>query len=89
LLNEACRATLFFMINVEVQRNSSESATNLLKRFTKRVQGAGILNRIRGIRYSKRAESRYVRKKRTLKALKRREDRDHLIKLGKIVDSYR
>jgi ribosomal protein S21 len=77
------------MINVEVERNNSESATNLLKRFTKRVQGAGILNRVRGIRYSKRSESRYVRKKRTLKALKRREERAHLTKLGKIVDSYR
>jgi ribosomal protein S21 len=60
------------MINIEVQKNNNESATNLLKRFTKRVQGAGILNRVRSLRYSKRAESKYVRKKRTMKSLKRR-----------------
>lgn len=77
------------MINVEVQRNSSESAPNVLKRFTKRVQGAGILVRVRSLRYSKRAESRYVRKKKTLKGLKRRTERDRMVKLGKVVENVR
>ncbi len=71
------------MINIEVQKNNNESATNLLKRFTKRVQGAGILNRVRGLRYSKRTESKYVRKKRTMKSLKRRADHQKMVKLGK------
>lgn len=77
------------MINVEIQRNGTENAISVLKRFTKRVQGAGILVRVRSLRYSKRAESRYVRKKRTLKALKRRTDRDLALKLGKTVDTGR
>ena len=76
------------MINVEVQRNNNESALNILKRFTKRVQGAGILNRVRGIRYAKRAESPYVKQKRTLKTLRRRKERDALVKLGKIAEPY-
>ena len=75
------------MINVEVERNSAESATNVLRRFTKRVQGAGILNRVRNLRYSKRAESRYVKKKRTLKSIKRRTDREVQLKLGKISET--
>ncbi len=75
------------MINVEVERNSSESATNVLKRFTKRVQGAGVLNRVRKLRYAKRAISPYVKKKRTLKVIKRRNDRNALIKMGKIVEN--
>jgi ribosomal protein S21 len=77
------------MINVEVQRNNSESPLSVIKRFTKRVQGAGILNRVRKLRYSKRAESRYVKKKKTLKTLRRREERDTLIKLGKISETQR
>jgi len=76
------------MINVEVQKNNNENAVNLLKRFTKRVQGAGILNRVRKLRYSKRTESRYVRKKRTLKSIRRKEERDLLIRLGKAPEGY-
>jgi ribosomal protein S21 len=77
------------MINVEVQRNNNEGATNVLRRFTKRVQGSGILNKVRSLRYSKRAESRYVRKKRTLKGLVNRTERERLLKLGKIVETSR
>jgi ribosomal protein S21 len=76
------------MINVEVQRNNNESATNILKRFTKRVQGSGVLTRVRGLRYASRNESTYVKKKRTLKSLKRRADRDILVKLGKAPEGY-
>jgi ribosomal protein S21 len=75
------------MINVEVQRNNNESPVNVLKRFTKRVQGAGVLNRVRGLRYAKRSESPYVKKKRTLKTIRRRKERDTLIKMGKISET--
>ncbi|MCC2631021.1 MAG: seg [Candidatus Paceibacter sp.] len=74
------------MINVEIQRNNNESPTNVIKRFTKRVQGSGILNRVRGLRYAKRSESPYVKQKRTLKSLRRRADRDLQIKLGKLAE---
>ncbi len=74
------------MINVEVQKTGTENPMGVLKRFTRRVQGAGILPRVRGIRYAKRAESRYVRKKRALKVLSRRSEREHLVKLGKIAE---
>jgi ribosomal protein S21 len=77
------------MINVEVQKNNNENAVTLLKRFTKRVQGAGILNRVRGLRYSKRSESRYVRKKRALKSLERRTLHEKAVKLGKATDYQR
>lgn len=74
------------MINVEVQKTGTENPMSVLKRFTRRVQGAGVLPRIRGLRYAKRAESRYVRKKRALKTLGRRVVRERLIKLGKIAE---
>jgi ribosomal protein S21 len=77
------------MINVEVQKNNNETAVNLLRRFTKRVQGAGILNRVRGLRYSERTASRYVRKKRTLKSIRRRTEHARMVRLGKIVEMSR
>ena len=70
--------------NVEVVRNGTENPLGLLRRFTKRVQGAGILPRVRGIRYHARTLSSYKRKMKTLEGIKRREDRNEQIKLGKI-----
>jgi ribosomal protein S21 len=70
--------------NVEVTRNGTENPLGLLRRFTKRVQGSGILPRIRNERYYERTLSHYKRKMKTLESLKRREDRAELIKLGKI-----
>ncbi len=75
--------------NVEVQKNSGESNTSVLKRFTRRVQGAGILNRVRSLRYAERAPSKYVKKKFALKALRRREDIQQQIKLGKLRENVR
>jgi hypothetical protein len=74
------------MINVEVEKTNNESNANLIRRFTKRVQGAGILPRMRGLRYAERKASPYVKKKRTLKVLKERKEREKLIKLGKLAE---
>lgn len=70
--------------NVEVTRNGTENPLGLLRRFTKRVQGSGILPRVRGERYHERTLSHYKRKMKTLESLKRREKRAEDIKLGKI-----
>lgn len=75
------------MINVEVTKGASENNGSLLKKFTRRVQGAGILPRVRSIRYSKRQESRYTRKKRTLKVLNRRSEAELMAKLGKALQT--
>ena len=72
------------MINVEVVRNSNENSTSVIRRFTKRVQGAGILPRVRGIRYSARPTTKFIRKKRTLKSITRRAKYETLAKLGKL-----
>jgi len=73
------------MINVEVQRGNSENGLSLLRRFTKRVQGAGILPRVRSIRFAERAMSSSVKKKKTLKKIKRKEEIETLLRLGKII----
>ncbi|MEK7163324.1 MAG: hypothetical protein AAB775_01265 [Patescibacteria group bacterium] len=70
--------------NVEVARSGTENPLGLLRRFTKRVQGSGILPRVRGIRYHERILSHYKTKMKTLKSIKHRAEMARDIKLGKI-----
>ena len=70
--------------NAEVQKNEGESAINLIRRFSKRVQGAGLIQALRSRRYHSRVKSRQVRRKQTLKVIKRRAEVHELIKLGKM-----
>lgn len=70
--------------NVEVTKTGTENSMGVLRRFTKRVQGAGILPRVRSLRYKQRNQSTYKRKVATLKKLGRRKEVDLLIKLGKM-----
>lgn len=72
------------MINIEVEKNNNENNVNLLRRFTKRVQGSGILPRVRSIRYKERKLSAYKRKIKTLKSIRRKEEIAELIKMGKM-----
>jgi hypothetical protein len=74
------------MINAEVTRTGNENNVNLIRRFTKRVQGSGILPRVRSIRYAGRKLSEYVKKKKTLKVLKRREEVKELVRMGKMTE---
>lgn len=71
------------MINVEVERQVNENATNLIRRFSKRVQGSGVLKRARNLRYRERPRSKPMRKKKTLNVLKKQQMRERMIKLGK------
>jgi hypothetical protein len=75
------------MINIEVSKNSNESNTSMLRRFTKKVQGSGILPRVRSIRYATRTESSYKKKVRTLNGLKKKANIEELIKMGKMVEN--
>lgn len=72
------------MINVEVSKNGTENSMGILRRFTKRVQGSGILPRVRSLRYNKRELSHYKTKMKTLKTIRRKAEVIELIKLGKM-----
>lgn len=71
-------------INVEVVKNGNDNNLGLIRKFTKRVQGSGILMRLRGRRYSVRKPSEYVKKKKTLKKISERAKTRELIKMGKM-----
>lgn len=71
------------MINVEVSRGNNENSLSLLRRFTKKVQGSGILPKVRGKRYSERVISENVKRKKTLKRIEKRDAIQELLRLGK------
>jgi ribosomal protein S21 len=72
--------------NVEVEKNNNESSANVIRRFTKRVQGAGIVPKVRGGRYFTRIKSRNVQRFAKLKKLDKRDAYEKLVKLGKVQD---
>jgi len=75
--------------NVEVEKNNQESTANLIRRFTKRVQGSGILNRLRKNRYYSRTKSPLVHRAGKLKKLVNKAKYENLLKLGKIQETSR
>ncbi|HCB35374.1 MAG: hypothetical protein A2W52_03460 [Candidatus Taylorbacteria bacterium RIFCSPHIGHO2_02_49_25] len=56
----------------------------MLRRFSKRVQGSGVLSKVRSVRYKTRVQSVLKRKLSTLKLLKKQAKRLYLAKLGKL-----
>ncbi len=70
--------------NVQVEKNNNESSANVIRRFTKRVQGAGIVQKVRKGRYFSRAKSSNVQREAKLKKLDKRVEYEKQIKLGKI-----
>ncbi len=76
-------------INVQVEKNQNESTSNVIRRFTKRVQGSGIIPKSRSLRYYKRVKGVNVRHAARLKKLARKETYENLVKLGKIQEFVR
>ncbi len=71
-------------VNVQVTKNEKESSANVIRRFTKRMQNAGIVRRMRDNRYYERTKSDNVRRTSRLKKLAKKEAYERDLKLGKI-----
>lgn len=71
-------------INVQVEKNNNESSANVIRRFTKRVQGAGIMAKVKNGRYYGRIKSKNVQRMAKLKKLVKKDVYENLLKLGKI-----
>lgn len=68
---------------VEVNKNPNESNVNLLRRFSRKMQETGVVQKVKGQRYNKRAESKVQIKEAALRRIANREKREELLKLGK------
>ncbi|MDO8513959.1 MAG: 30S ribosomal protein S21 [bacterium] len=74
-------------INVEVSKSGNESTLSTIRKFSRRVQGTGLVRTVRGQRYFVRSASKIVKKKRALKMIKRRAEYKQLIKEGKVIEA--
>lgn len=75
------------MINatrIEVKRGKNESAASLIRRFSRRAQGLGLIRAMRQRRYYVRQKSKNVDHMRALVRSERIGEYNELVKLGKI-----
>jgi len=68
---------------IEVKKNGNENNMNLVRRFTRKVQESGIIQKVKSKRYNKRAESKVKTKLAALKKITRKKEQERLLKLGK------
>ena len=69
-------------INVSVVKNGSESSMSVVRRFSKRVLGAGIIRRVKGNRYKLREESRGKRRTSALRRVAKHSKAEEMERLG-------
>ena len=74
------------MVNAEVTKSGNESPLAVIRKFSRRVQGTGLIQLSRKRRYFERAASKTVSKKRALKRIKRRDELRRLVKEGKLAE---
>jgi len=79
----------YMAINVEITKHNNESSSNVIRRFQKRVQGSGIIQKVKGGRYHTRIKSRNVQKFARLKKLAKKDVFEKLLKLGKVQELRR
>lgn len=68
---------------IEVKKNANENNVNLIRRFTRKVQESGIIQRVKDNRYNKRSESKVKTKLSALKKIAKKKEQERLFKLGK------
>jgi len=71
-------------VRVEVSRGKNESSASLIRRFSRRGQGLGLVRALRKRRYYVRNKSKNVEHMRAMVAGARRADYNEQVKLGKI-----
>lgn len=74
---------------IEVKKNANESNMNLIRRFSRKVQESGIIQKVKSKRYNQRTESKIKIKAATLKRLANRKKHEKLFKLGKATKTFK
>ena len=71
-------------VRVEVRRGKNESSASLIRRFSRRGQGLGLVRALRKRRYYSRQKSKNVEHARAMIRGQRIVEYNELVKLGKI-----
>ncbi len=72
-------------INVNIKKNNNENASSVLRRFQKKVRGAGFLQEVRGNRYFNREQSALKTKRSALVRIERTAEFKRKEKAGEII----
>jgi ribosomal protein S21 len=72
---------------IEIRKNPNENNASVLRRFSRKIQESGIIQKVKGSRYNERKESKLKVKKATINRLVRRKEIEKLRKLGKMPQS--
>lgn len=70
--------------NIELKKNLHENGVSLVRRFSRKMQEAGIIPKVKTNRYAVRPMSKLAQKNMRLKSLARRKEVERLKKLGKM-----
>lgn len=70
--------------NIDIQKNPHENPSNVIRRFSRKMQEAGIIPKVKGNRYSTRSLSKLSQKNLALRRIARRKEVERLKKLGKM-----
>jgi ribosomal protein S21 len=73
-------------INVEVTKNNNENGASVLRRFMKKVRGAGFLQEVRNRRYYSRKPSALRRKNSKIVILERKAAYEDAVKMGTVLE---
>lgn len=71
---------------IEIKKNANENNASTLRRFTRRVQESGILQKVKSKRYNQRTSSKLAQKNAALKKIGKRKEIERLKKLGKLIE---
>lgn len=77
---------LHMATNAEVTKTGNENNMSVIRRYTRRTQGTGLLRELRNRRYHSRSASTATTKKSKLKRIARATKYAQLIKEGKITE---
>jgi ribosomal protein S21 len=69
-------------VNVSVMKHGTESSMSLIRRFSKRIQGSGIVRKVKGGRYHLRTQSKSKRRTSALRRVTKREKNAELERMG-------
>jgi ribosomal protein S21 len=70
-------------VTVQVNKNTNESNMNLIRRFSRKVQETGMIQKVKGKRYNERPLSKLAIKNGRLKYIAKKKVQEKLYKLGK------
>jgi ribosomal protein S21 len=71
---------------IQVRKKDRETPESLIRRFSRRVQQSGMLQRVRKLRFRKDEKSRVKRREEALYKTKIRKEIDRLKKMGRFDD---